>query len=151
VELGSAGREAAESLGPIAIAMSKTLEVEAALGPVFIRGNGPVVIAAVSNLIENALNHSPTVGTVRIRITPTPSIEVCDSGPGIAPEMREKIFERFWRGENSKEGAGLGLSIVRRIMNALNGSVSVSDAPEGGACFSLIFPAFELSGPQRQS
>jgi signal transduction histidine kinase len=142
VELGSAGREAAENLGPIAISMSKTLEVEAAPGPVFVRGNGPVVIAAVSNLIENALNHSPTGGTVRIRITSAPSIEVCDSGPGIAPEMREKIFERFWRGENSKEGAGLGLSIVRRIMNALNGSVSVSDAPEGGACFSLIFPAF---------
>jgi two-component system OmpR family sensor kinase len=56
--------------------------------------------------------------------------------------LREKIFERFWRGENSNEGAGLGLSIVRRIMDALNGSVTVSDAPEGGAQFSLVFPAF---------
>jgi signal transduction histidine kinase len=57
--------------------------------------------------------------------------------------MREKIFERFWRGENSKEGAGLGLSIVRRIMDALDGSVSVSDAPGGGARFSLTFQQFE--------
>jgi len=143
LELGSVTREAAEDLGPIAISMGKTLEVEAPPVPIFIRGNGPVVIAAVSNLIENALNHSPSGGAVRIRITSTPAIEVCDSGPGIAPELREKIFERFWRGESSKEGAGLGLSIVRRIMDALGGSVSVSDAPGGGAQFSLTFQQFE--------
>jgi signal transduction histidine kinase len=151
VELGSVAREAAESLGPLAISMSKTLEVEAPTAPVFVFGNGPVVIAAVSNLIENALNHSPVGRAVRIRITQMPSIEVCDSGPGISTELREKIFERFWRGENSREGAGLGLAIVRRIMSALDGSVSVSDAPEGGARFSLIFPAFDLSAHPRQA
>ncbi len=142
VELCSAAREAAENLGPIAISMRKTLEVDEPTGPVFIHGNGPIVTAAVSNLVENALNHAAAGGTVRIRITSTPSIEVHDSGPGIPPELREKIFERFWQGENSRQGAGLGLSIVRRIMHALNGSVSVSDAPEGGAQFSLVFPAF---------
>ena len=142
VELSFAVRKAAENLGPVAISMSKTLEVDEPTGPVFVRGNGPVVTVAVSNLIENALNHSPIGGAVRIRVTSTPSIEVHDSGPGISPEIREKVFERFWRGENSKEGAGLGLSIVRRIMHALNGSVSVSDAPGGGAQFTLVFPAF---------
>jgi len=141
VELCSAAREAAENLGSVAISMCKTLEVDEPAGPIFVRGNRVVIIAAVRNLIENALNHSPVGGTVRIRATSTPSIEVCDSGPGIPPEMREKIFERFWRGEKSKEGAGLGLSIVRRIMDALGGSVCVSDAPEGGAQFSLVFPA----------
>jgi signal transduction histidine kinase len=141
VELCSAAREAAENLGSVAISMRKTLEVDEPAEPIFVRGNRVVIIAAVRNLIENALNHSPVGGTVRIRATSTPSIEVCDSGPGIPPEMREKIFERFWRGEKSKEGAGLGLSIVRRIMDALGGSVSVSDAPEGGAQFSLVFPA----------
>jgi signal transduction histidine kinase len=145
VELCSAAREAAENLGPIAISMRKTLEVDEPAGPVFIHGNSSIVTAAVSNLIENALNHTPTGGTVRIRITSTPSIEVHDPGPGIPSELREKIFERFWQGENSKEGAGLGLSIVRRIMHALNGSVSVSDAPEGGAQFSLVFPAFAVA------
>jgi signal transduction histidine kinase len=125
--------------------MCKTLEVDEPAGPVFVCGNRPVIIAAVRNLIENALNHSPTGGTVRIRATSTPSIEVRDSGPGIPPEMREKIFERFWRGEKSKEGAGLGLSIVRRIMLALGGSVSVSNGPEGGAQFSLIFRAFGVA------
>jgi signal transduction histidine kinase len=147
VELSSAVRNAAENLGPVAISMSKTIEVDEPAGQIFVRGNGPVIIAAVSNLIENALNHSLIGGIVRIRVTSTPSIEVHDSGPGIPPEMREKVFERFWRGENSKEGAGLGLSIVRRIMHALNGSVSVSDALGGGAQFTLVFPAFRVAPP----
>jgi signal transduction histidine kinase len=151
VELHSAVREAAENLGPIAISMRKTLEVDEPAGPIFIQANGSIVTAAVSNLIENALNQISTGGIVRIRITSAPSIEVHDSGPGVPPELRDKIFERFWRGENSKDGAGLGLSIVRRIMDALNGSVTVSDAAEGGAQFSLVFAAFAEAAYQPQA
>ena len=142
VELSAMVREAAENLGPLAISTHKTLEVDGPATPVFVRGNTRAVVAAVSNLIENALNHSPPGGAVTIRVTSTPSIEVLDSGPGVPRHMREKIFERFWRGESSKEGAGLGLAIVRRIMRALRGDVSVADAPGGGAKFSLDFPVF---------
>jgi signal transduction histidine kinase len=99
-----------------------------------------LVNIGISNLIENALNHSPPGKAVRIRVTPSPSVEIHDSGPGIPAEFREKIFERFWRGESSKEGAGLGLSIVRRITHALDGTVSVADALDGGAQFTLQFP-----------
>jgi signal transduction histidine kinase len=147
VELNAMVREAAENLGPLAISARKTLEVDEPATPVFVRGNTHAVVAAVSNLIENALNHSPPGGAVTIRVTPTPSIEVLDSGPGVPPHMREKIFERFWRGETSREGAGLGLAIVRRIMRALRGEVSVADAPGGGAKFSLEFPAFSAEIP----
>jgi signal transduction histidine kinase len=140
VELNATAREAAENLGALAISSHKTLEVDEPGAPVFVRGNTHAVAAAVSNLIENALNHSPPGGAVKIRVTQTPSIEVLDSGPGVPAHMREKIFERFWRGETSREGAGLGLAIVRRIMRALRGDVSVSDAPGGGARFSLEFP-----------
>ena len=142
VELSALVREAAEDLGPLAISTQKTLEVDEPATPVFVRGNTHAVAAAVSNLIENALNHSPPGGAVTIRVTATPSIEVLDSGPGVPPHMREKIFERFWRGETSREGAGLGLAIVRRIMRALRGDVLVADAPGGGAKFSLRFPLF---------
>ncbi len=108
-----------------------------------LRGNSGVVVAAVSNLIENALNHSPPGGAVKIRVTANPSIEVLDSGPGVPQHLRERVFERFWRGETSRErGRKLGLAIVRRIMRALRGDVSVTDAPGGGAKFSLDFPAF---------
>ena len=140
VDLCLTARQAAENLGPIAISTNKTLEVEEPAAPVFIRGNGFVVNIAISNLIENALNHSPPGQAVRICVTPGPSVEITDSGPGIPAEFREKIFERFWRGEASKEGAGLGLAIVRRIMHALNGTVSVADAHGGGAQFTLQFP-----------
>jgi signal transduction histidine kinase len=140
VELSAVVREAAENFGPLAISTHKTLEVDEPPAAVFVRGNSHAIAAAVSNLIENALNHSPAGGAVRIRVTTRPSIEVLDSGPGIAPELHGRIFERFWRGETSREGAGLGLSIVRRIMRALEGDVSVANAPEGGAKFSLEFP-----------
>jgi two-component system sensor histidine kinase TctE len=147
VELNAMVHEAAENLGPLAISTQKTLEVDEPATPVFVRGNTHAVVAAVSNLIENALNHSPPGGAVKIRVTASPSIEVLDSGPGVPPHMREKIFERFWRGETSLEGAGLGLAIVRRIMRALRGDVSVADAPGGGAKFSLEFPVFRAEAP----
>jgi len=140
VDLCLTARQAAENLGPIAISTNKTLEVEEPAAPVFIRGNGFVVNIAISNLIENALIHSPPGKAVRIRVTSGPSVEIRDSGPGVPAEFRERIFERFWRGEASKEGAGLGLAIVRRIMGALNGTVSVVDAHDGGAQFTLQFP-----------
>ena len=101
VELSATVREAAESLGALAISTHKMLEVDEPAAPVFVRGNTHAVAAAVSNLIENALNHSPPGGAVRIRVTEAPAIEVLDSGPGVPPHMREKIFERFWRGETS--------------------------------------------------
>jgi signal transduction histidine kinase len=148
VDLCSAAHEVAENLGPIAVSMHKTLEIDEPAGPVVIRGNRFAVTVAVGNLIENALSHTPSGGHVRIRVTQAPSIDVQDAGPGIPTNMREKIFERFWKGENSKEGAGLGLAIVRRVMSVLNGSVSVSDAPEGGAQFTLLFPPFD---PERRA
>ncbi len=82
VELSLMVREAAENLGPLAISTHKTLEVDEPTSPVYVRGNNRAVVAAVSNLIENALNHSPPGGAVKIRVTATPSIEVLDSGPG---------------------------------------------------------------------
>jgi signal transduction histidine kinase len=140
VELRACAHEVAENLGPIAVAMGKTLEVVEPEAPIFVRGNGFVLISAISNLIENALKHSPAGSTVRIRVTSDPSIEVHDAGSGVPEDIREKIFERFWQGNTSHDGAGLGLSIVRQIMDALNGTVSVSQSSEGGAQFSLRFP-----------
>ena len=148
VDLCAAAREVAENLGGVAVASQTDLEIDEPGEPIFVRGNRSVITVAITNLVENALNHTNAGGTVRIRVTPAPSVEVCDSGPGVSPAVREKIFERFWRGENSKAGAGLGLSIVRKIMTALNGSISVADAPEGGARFTLLFPPFTA---QRES
>ena len=144
IDLCSCVQEVAGNLGPIAIATGKTLEVDQPEAPVFIRGNASLVSSAIGNLIENALNHSPSGTPVRVRVTSSRCIEVHDCGPGVPPDLRERIFERFWRGDTSRaDGAGLGLSIVRQIMQMQGGTVSVADVPGGGAKFSLQFPAWD--------
>jgi signal transduction histidine kinase len=146
VDLCAAAHEVAEDLGPLAVSTRKTLEIDEPAGPVFAAGNRFAVTAALGNLIENALSHTPAGGFVRIRVTALAAIDVEDSGPGVPAHLREKIFERFWRGDGSKEGVGLGLAIVRRVMSALHGSVSVADAPQGGARFTLHFMPFAADG-----
>ena len=142
VDLCAAAHEVAENLGPLAISTQKTLELDEPAGPLVVTGNAFAVKIALGNVVENALNHTPAAGFVRIRVLPAGVIEVEDSGPGVPADMRERVFERFWKGDNSKEGAGLGLAIVRRVMTALHGSVSVSAAAGGGARFTLKFVRF---------
>lgn len=146
VDLCSCAQAAAQNLGPVAISTGKSLEVEEPDSPIFVPGNRSVIMAAIRNLIENALHHSPIGGTVRVRVTAGQSIEVLDSGPGVPTDLRNKIFERFWQGERSQRGAGLGLAIVRQIMLALGGSVSVANSPSGGAIFTLQFSEYEDQG-----
>jgi signal transduction histidine kinase len=65
-------------------------------------------------------------------------VSVSDCGPGVAPEDRARVFERFWRGRGERQvGAGLGLAIVAEIARAHGGTVEVGDAPGGGALFVL--------------
>ena len=140
VDLRAVAVEAAASLGPLAIAAGKSIEVDEQVAPVVVRGNAWMLFNALNNLIENALLQTPCGQAVRLQITDEPAIAVIDAGPGVPPDMREKVFERFWSGARDKAGAGLGLSIVRRIMRLLDGSVSVTDAPGGGAVFTLHLP-----------
>jgi two-component system OmpR family sensor kinase len=74
----------------------------------------------------------------------TASISIVDHGEGIPPQIRDQIFERFWRADTSRAretgGSGLGLAIVASIMKALDGSVAVSETPGGGATFTVTLP-----------
>jgi len=93
----------------------------------------------------------PAGGAVKIRVTPTPSIEVLDSGPGVPANMREKIFERFWRGETSGRAPASDWPIVRRNHAGPEGDVSVTDAP-GGEQISLDFRcSARMLTPPRES
>jgi two-component system sensor histidine kinase TctE len=68
------------------------------------------------------------------------SVSISDRGPGIPPNQRKHIFERFWRGKGkSSTGAGLGLAIVSEIMKAHRGSVTTEENPGGGMVFTLRF------------
>jgi signal transduction histidine kinase len=96
---------------------------------------------AVRNLVENALTHTPAGTTVEIETDPAGAICVSDRGPGVSSADREHIFQRFWRRDRRRPGsAGLGLSIVARIAERHDATVSVGNRPGGGAVFTLTFP-----------
>jgi PAS domain S-box-containing protein/diguanylate cyclase (GGDEF)-like protein len=104
------------------------------------------VLSVVSNLLANALKYAPVGGTVRCTVADAGDrlrIEVADSGPGVEDGLRETIFERYRRGAGSATrpgGTGLGLAIVRDLVTLHNGTVTLTDAPEGGALFVVDLP-----------
>jgi signal transduction histidine kinase len=100
------------------------------------------LLSVVSNLLANAIRHARHGGTVRCSLSSVHGrllLEVADDGPGVAPDERETIFERYRRGSRSS-GSGLGLAIVGQIAALHGGSVAVGDAPEGGALFTVELP-----------
>jgi len=103
-----------------------------------VRADPEVVRRIVTNLIENA--HKYGAPPVRITVQPTDDhvvLSVVDHGAGVPPDQRERIFERFYRTDpnGTKPGMGLGLAIVRGLVESCGGSVWVEDAPGGGAAF----------------
>jgi signal transduction histidine kinase len=95
----------------------------------------------ISNLVENALRHGD--GTVTITVGPAEDgaeVIVEDEGQGVAPETAARVFTRFWRG-NRARGTGLGLYIVKGLVEAHGGSVEVGAAASGGARFRFVLPA----------
>ncbi len=95
----------------------------------------------VANLVENALRHG--AGTVTISVRPQDGgteVVVGDEGPGIPEEVASRVFTRFWRG-NKRGGTGLGLYIVKGLVEAHGGTVEVGRSPSGGAQFRFLLPA----------
>ena len=103
----------------------------------------------VANLLGNAQRFSPPDSPIEVRVgvdetTATGWIDVVDHGEGVPEQIRERIFERFWRADTSRArhtgGSGLGLSIVAAVVEALHGTVAVHDTPGGGATFRVALP-----------
>jgi PAS domain S-box-containing protein len=99
----------------------------------------------LSNLVENAVRHGAGIVTVvveRARISGDPAVAVSvrDQGEGISPEMAPRVFRQFWRGKR-RGGTGLGLYIVKGLVEALGGDITVGRAPGGGAEFRFTLPA----------
>ncbi|GAA1771710.1 sensor histidine kinase [Agromyces humatus] len=112
----------------------------------------------ITNLMGNAIRFTSDGGPLEIRVTIDDDderavVEVIDHGEGIPPQIREKIFQRFWRADTSRTretgGSGLGLAIVSSIVAAHNGTVDVVETPGGGATFRVMLPlAGSSSAPQ---
>lgn len=95
---------------------------------------------AVANLVDNAVKYGGGAVTVEVA---DGRVVVTDDGPGVSAEHRAQVFERFFRAPDARSapGSGLGLSIVEQVATSHGGTVSVDDAPGGGARFTLAFPA----------
>jgi signal transduction histidine kinase len=138
IDLRATAAACVEYLAPWAISQGRALGFDAPEEPVRVRGDADAVTDALRNLVENAVAHAPPGTEVTVAVHPDGGVSVFDRGPGVAPEDRARVFERFWRGRDERQaGAGLGLAIVAEIARAHGGAVEVGDAPGGGAVFTL--------------
>jgi len=129
-------REAVEAMRPAADAGSVAVVTELPGELAAPRGNPEQLQRVLFNLIQNAIRHTPPDGSVTVRaegVDGVVEVEVADTGGGIVPEARERIFEPFYRADAARRdpGAGLGLAIARAIVEAHGGAIWLEDAPVG--------------------
>jgi signal transduction histidine kinase len=126
-----------------------------ATGSVFVAGETRLLHRALRNLLENARRYGGGDIEVSLRSVPGPAgaraeIRVCDRGPGVPPEMRERIFEPFFRMPGHAEqdgGVGLGLALVKQIAERHGGSVRCEGREGGGSSFVIELPAAPAAAP----
>ena len=129
------------------------------LGPTLVPGDEGRIRQVLTNLLSNALTHTPAGTPIEISVGLHPTrasavVEVRDHGPGVDPAHARKVFERFYRadpsrGRTSGGGNGLGLAIVAAIVNSHHGRIGVSQTPGGGATFVVELPTANSQATSR--
>jgi two-component system, OmpR family, sensor histidine kinase TctE len=127
-------QEIGAGFGELAARRGIALELDVPAAPLVMRVHPDLLSEALSNLLDNAIRHTPRGGTVAVSFEERPpAIVVSDSGPGIDAAERERVLERFSRGSGAADGgSGLGLAIVREIARLHGGDVLLRSAPQGG-------------------
>ena len=124
-----------------------TLLRETEAGPLLVAADPARAPIVLHNLLDNAIRHTPAGGRVSLRARAAAKqvrFEVEDTGPGVPPELRAFVFEKFARAPDEKAGgAGLGLFIAREIVRGHGGEIGVDDAPGGGSLFWFTLPRVE--------
>ena len=125
-----------EAFEPSAEDAGQQLHLKMPDRPVVVLGDPDLLMQLISNIVENALRHTPEGTTITLEamsVDNVPVLCVADTGPGIAPEDREKVFRRFYRGEKSRTtgGNGLGLSLCKAIAELHHAELEVSDNKPG--------------------
>jgi signal transduction histidine kinase len=123
----------------------KQLEVEAELAPVRIFANEEMLSHLWLNLLGNAIKFSPQGGVVRVSLRASGGealVGISDMGAGMDGEVKKRIFDKFYQGDPSRatEGNGLGLSLVKRILELEKGKIDVDSEPGKGTCFTVTLP-----------
>ena len=144
-DLDEVASRVATDLAPVAVKAGRSIRYRNE-GSMTVEGRAELLERAVRNLIENALTHTPSGTEVEVTVGPDREIKVRDHGAGIPVELRNAVFDRFWRADRQRSGAGLGLAITRKIMEACGGRVQIGDAAGGGAVVGLWFPPLAVVG-----
>lgn len=133
--------EVVQMIAPLALSSNKNIELTGTRDPVMVRGNAEMIHRAVRNLVENALRHTRPDTSVEISVEAGGKVSILDDGEGVPAATRDTIFKRYWRRDRETgNGAGLGLSIVKKIVAVHGGTIAVENRPTGGAIFSMTFP-----------
>jgi two-component system phosphate regulon sensor histidine kinase PhoR len=153
-------RQVADGLEVLAKERQVKIETELPDGPAMIAGDREELLRLFENLIENALKYGASGGRVIVALTTasapegTPEIQVRvrDFGPGIPPEHLPRLTERFYRvsvgDSRAQGGTGLGLSLVKHILNRHRGRLVIESVPQEGATFTACFPQAKASAAQ---
>ena len=158
LDLAELVRAAVTETVPLARARGTAIELfaPAPLGqPVQVRGEAAALTMLARNLADNAVRHAPRGARVELRVfmdAGVPTLQVDDAGPGIAPEERERVFDRFYRrASDDAAGTGLGLAIVRSVAARHNASVVLAASPLGGLRATVRFEPGRAGGPGEPS
>jgi two-component system sensor histidine kinase BaeS len=154
IDLAEVARTAVDAHRALFESCDLVLSLDVASG-VWIEGSHDRLVQAVGNLLSNAARYTPRGGQVMVAVRAEGEeavVEVADSGPGIDEEDLEHVFQRFWRADEARNrasgGLGIGLAVVKEIVERHQGTVCARRRAEGGSIFALRFPrAFSLRAP----
>lgn len=123
----------------------KNIELDLSLDEVYYFGSEELMAQIWQNVINNAIKFTPEGGTIGIRLfhgEKSITARISDNGASIPPEIAERIFDKFYQGDNSRktEGNGLGLALVKRIVDLCGGKIYVENLYDGGVCFVIELP-----------
>jgi signal transduction histidine kinase len=147
VDLGALTREVTEFVGPQARGANVQVDFSAPAEPAWMRGDSDLLKQAVLNLVINAVDAMPKGGQLRVTLETgrveksgdTLMLEVADTGPGIPPELRDKVFQLYFT--TKLQGTGIGLAMTYRAVQLHNGTISFKSEADRGTTFRLEFPA----------
>jgi signal transduction histidine kinase len=153
VDLAAVAREAVEAERARAERTGHRIELEAPAGLPPVAADAEALGQALANLLDNALKYSPAGSRVAVRVARaggSVAVSVADEGPGIPRGEHERVFERFYRVPagltHDVKGSGIGLALVKHVVEAHRGGVTVESGPGRGATFTITLPTLAPAG-----